>query len=259
MRKSILLAVLLALGATGVAFAATVHNNYVISSSTKVKPVKSGTKKKPKPAGATINYTVSTTPSGERPNVVETIALRVQGASEDTTKFPACSTSRLLDPSEGPTTCPSGSLAGTGFFIAEIGPTNNQSSVLLTCRADVSVYNGGNHDLSFYLYKGTESNACPLPQNYAIDAPLTKSKKGLTSTLTLPSQVRHPFGYDASATQSNLTLSIVKKKIKKGKKKVTIGLFNTVLCPKNHKRQVALTFTLENGTSQTATREVACK
>src|SRR5436305_15248705 len=125
MRKVMLLAALATLSVTGVAYGAvTVTNKYVLKG--KITPVKSGTKKHPRPFGAKISYTVSTSPKGYRPNVVEKYTLNVQGAKENTNVFPGCSTSRLLDPTQGPNTCPPGSKAGTGFFIATIGPSNTQ-------------------------------------------------------------------------------------------------------------------------------------
>src|SRR2546423_1045059 len=92
-------------------------------------------------------------------------------------KFPACGTARLNDPTQGANTCPKGSQIGTGHFIAAVGPSTN-SSISGTCRADVTVYNGGNHDLSYYVFKGPEKNACAVPNGHeAFDATLKKTAK----------------------------------------------------------------------------------
>jgi hypothetical protein len=263
MRKVMLLAALAALTVTGVAYAATtVSNKYVIKG--KVTPVKSGTKKHPRPVGAQISYTVTTSPTGYRPNPVEKFKVVVQGAQEHTNVFPACSTSRLLDPTQGPNTCPTGSKVGTGFFISKIGPSSNQHKVLLTCRAELSAYNGGNHSLVFYIYKGTQVSGqpqpCPLPTSYAIHVALKRKGRNLVATYSAPAALLHPAsGQDAAVSSSSLSLPVQKKKITKHGKKVKVGLFETTLCPLNGQRQIALTFTQENGKSRTATRVVACK
>jgi hypothetical protein len=265
MRKVMLLAALAALSVTGVAYGAvTVTNKYVLKG--KITPVKSGTKKHPRPFGAKISYTVSTSPTGYRPNVVEKYALNVQGAKENTNVFPGCSTSRLLDPAQGPNTCPPGSKAGTGFFIAKIGPSNNQKQVSLTCRAELTLYNGSNHSLTFYVYKGKpisgQPQPCPLasPQGYAIHVTLKRKGRNLVAKYTVPAALLHPAsGLDAAVTSSALNVPVQKQTITKKGKKVKVGLFETTFCPKNHQRQIAVTFTQGNGKSRTATRLVACK
>ena len=262
MRKVMLLAALAAMGVTGVAYAATtVTNQYVLKG--KITPVKSGTKKHPKAIASQISYTVSTSPTGYRPNVTQKFKLSVQGEQEHTNAFPTCSSSRLLDKTQGPNTCSKGSKIGTGFFIAEIGQSSNQKQVLLTCRTEVSLYNAGGHDLVFYIYKGSkvsgQPSPCPLPNSYAINIALKRQGKNLVASYTVPQALLHPPtapGTDASLVSASLNIPVHKKKLKSGRK---IGLFESFFCPKNGKRHVALTFTQENGQSRTATRNVACK
>lgn len=272
MRKGVLLGLIGAFTIASAAYGAvTVTNKYVVHA--RLTPVKSGTKANPVPIAGHFDYEVSTSPSGYRPNIVKTLAVRIQGASENTNLFPACGSSRLTDPSEGPSTCPAKSKVATGYFIAEVTKQGDQSPpFILTCRVELTIYNGGNHTLTYWVYKGaspspTGQPECPLPSNEAIVAAETTTPKGLVTTVTFPPDVLHPtvagVTYDAAVIKAVANFSTVTKQIKKGpkghKKTVTIGLFDSIACPANHKRQVADTFTQENGGSRTTTRLVACK
>jgi hypothetical protein len=262
MRRAVFLGLIAAFSVAGAAYgAATVTNVYTWHA--RIRPVKSGTKAHPIPAGGHFAFTVTTTPSGQRPNIVKTISIRFQGIRENTNRFAACGTARLMNPGEGPTTCPTKSKIATGYFIAEISKQGDQSpsGIVLTCRVELTIYNGGDHTLTYWVYKGTPPSGqteCPLPRNEAFVAALTKTAKGLVNTFTLPEDLRHPVvagtTYDAAVVKGVANVSIVKKR-KHGK---TIGLFPSTFCPANHKRQIAITFTQENGGSRTATRLTAC-
>lgn len=260
MRKAVLLALLVALGATGAAYAASnVTNQYVIKPFT-VGPKKSGTKTHPVSIGTTVAYTASTLPKGDRPNVIKSETVTIQGVRANSSKFPTCSSSRLVDPAEGPGTCPKASRVGTGYFKAEIGPSSSQGpSGEVNCRVDLSVYNAGNNRETYYLYlKPGQAGECPdtgtLP--VTMTAKLSETKSGnLVQTFTLPNSVRHPIaGFDSAPTFATLTTKNQTTKVK-GKK---VGALESISCPPNHSRQIAIKFTLENGSSRTATRNTAC-
>jgi hypothetical protein len=260
MRRVLLIATLAALGLAGTAYAATVVTNvYVVT--VKGTPLKSGTKAHPKPSGLTLAYTVSTIPKGTRPNEVATLVSTIAGVQAHTNAFPTCSTSRLNNKSQGPSTCPKGSLVGTGYFIAEIGPASNQKIVALTCRVELSVYNGGGNSLSYYVYENPANKSeCPpsagIPLAFA--AHLKEAGAALVQTIKIPVTVLHPGNnksLDAAVIKSSVTIPVKSKKVK-GK---TVGFGETILCPPNHKRHVSVKFVLENGKSQTATANVACK
>jgi hypothetical protein len=259
LRRIPLLVAVFAFGLAGAAYAATaIQNVYVLSPKTKVTPVKSGTKQHPVPIGSTFEFTTKTIPAGNRPNLVKTIQFTLQGIQAHTNDFKACSTSRLNDTAEGPSTCPKGSLVGTGHFIAEIGPTGNQSMNLLTCRAELSVYNGGNNTLSFYVYetKGA-AGECPSTTPIAFSGTINQTKSGLVETLQIPAAVRHPIpNTDVAAIDTVVTVPAKQTTVNKKK----VGLFESISCPANHQRQVAAKFTLEDGRSSSpVTRLVRCK
>jgi hypothetical protein len=256
MRKIPLVATLVALGLAGTAYAATVVTQVYVVSAKLTK--KSGTKAHPKPLAASIGYTVKPTPPGDRPNVVKTVVTTIAGVRVHPNAFPTCSTSKLN--SGGPSTCPKGSQVGTGFLIAEVGLASDPSSKLLTCRVDLTVYNGGGNSLSYYVYSNpSHANECQSSQVKPIAFAVKAQLKGTTlvQTVNVPFSVRHPgnnSSLDAATIQVSVTIPAKTRKLK-GK---TVGLTESVACPANHKRHVSLKFTSESGKSQTATANAAC-
>jgi hypothetical protein len=261
MRKISLLALLIALSLAGTAYAATVVTNvYVINA--KGTPLKSGTKAHPRPGGLTLGYTVTTNPAGQRPNVVKSLVISIAGVRVRTNAFPTCSTSRLNNTSQGPSTCPKGSLVGTGYLIAEIGLASSQSGQQLTCRVEASVYNGGGNSLSYYIYENPNQKGsvaeCPSSPPVAFPARLRERGTTLVQTVNVPLSVRHPGNnttFDASTIQSSITFPVKARKIKRK----TVGFGETIRCPANHKRHISIKFTLENGKAQRATANLPCK
>jgi hypothetical protein len=270
MRRAVILGLIGAFAIAGAAYGATtVTNVYTVHG--RVIPVKSGVKTHPKPAGGHISFTVSTNPSGDRPNIIKTIVLRVQGLIENTKRLPACRIARLTNPAEGPASCPKHSLAGKGHLIADISKQGDQtpSGHVTTCRVELYIYNGGNHDLSYYVFaKAVQppKNECPSSgpaafKPVAFVATLTATSKGLVESATFPQALLHPTiagtTYDAALIKSSVTI------IQQSKRVATIphfiGLFATNFCPANGKRQVALTFRQENGSSKTVTKLVKCE
>ncbi len=256
MRKIPLIATLVALGLAGTAYAATVVTQVYVVTAKVTK--KSGTKAHPKPFGASIGYTVKPTPSSDRPNVVKTVVTTIAGVRVHPNAFPTCSTSKLN--SGGPSTCPKGSQVGTGFLIAEVGLASDPSSKVLTCRVDLTVYNGGGNSLSYYVYANSaNSNECPSSQVKPTAFAVKATEKGTTlvQTINVPFSVRHPGNsttLDAATLQASVSIPAKSRKVK-GK---TVNLVESIACPLNHKRHISLKFTTENGKSQTATANAAC-
>lgn len=267
MRKILLLAALGVFALTGVAYA-VVTNVYVVHAS--ITPVKSGTLKQPKSIATKLSWTVSTAPPGSRPDVVRGYKFSFEGIRENTIFFPGCGTSKLSGPKAGPRSCPRGSQIGTGFLIVEIGPTGqNNSSYNARCRAELTMFNGGNHNLTLFVYKGKQKfrqpPPCPIPGNHdAINITLVHAKQGLSETFSVPLSLLHPApGFDAAVIQAMVKIrkrTLVLKKARRGRKAHTvIGLFETVYCPPNHQRQVVAVFTGEDGIGRTRTTLVRCK
>lgn len=277
MRKALLLGVIAALSIAGAAYgASSVTNIYTVH--TKLRPKRSGTKANPMPIRGHFEFEVATNPPGQRPNIVKTLTLRIQGARENTGQFPACGTARLMSPSEGPSTCPRKSLFATGYLIAQISNQGDQSpsGTVLTCRVELSIYNGGNHTVTYYVYTNSSAppsqGECPSPpaKPEAFVAALTLTSKGLVLTATLPQDLRHPSvtgstgttTFDAALIKGVANVFTVTRIVRRGpaghKRNVTIGLFTSTFCPANRQRQIAYTFTQEDGGSRTATQLVRC-
>jgi hypothetical protein len=257
MRKLLLLTALGTLGVAGVALAA-VTNQYVLTAN--VTPTKSGTSKAPAPIGTSLGWQVSTIPAGQRPSVVRGYKISIFGVTEATTSFPGCSTSRLLSTKkgQGPSSCPGGSQAGNGFAILSVGRSSDTSaSYSSRCRIDYSIFNGGHHNVVLYFFTRSvrgQPAACPLQRPEVVNVDLIGGKS-LVFSFSLPQDLRHPSsGVDSSVVSQTVNLPRNTTKIKSK----TIGLFSSVACPTNHQRQIAVTFTDEQGVGRTSNRLVRC-
>ncbi len=268
MRRILLIATLVALGVAGTAYAATVITDVYVVKAT-ITPKKSGTKAHPRPASETIAYSVKTTPAGDRPNTVQKVVVKIAGVQTHTNDFPTCSTSKLN--STGPSSCPKNSLVGSGFFIVEGGLASSPSSNIVTCRVELSIYNGGGNSLSYYIYPDpSRSNECTAAEGATPTAFAVGMKEvgtTLVTTVNVPYSVRHPGGQstaDSAVIQTSETIPVKTTRLKGKKvhgkfvpgKKVAFG--ETIGCAPNHKRHVSITFTTESGKSETATANSPC-
>lgn len=251
MRKLPPVIVVAALSLAGIAYAAaTVTNIYTISA--RITPVKSGTKSKPNPISQSYTWSVSTAAPGQRPAVVRGFQYAVSGIVENTDFFPACSSSTLE--TKGPGGCRSGSKLGTGLFGADLAPSGDFSDTYaIPCRLNLDIFNGGSHNILLYFSKPA-SGGCPLPRPLSVVVQY-RSGNNLIGSYSLPSALLHPTTRTDLA-MTHQTFSIANKSVvRKGKK---IGLFATNACPPNHQRQIAVTFTREDGIGRIATEHVAC-
>jgi hypothetical protein len=257
MRKALLLAVAAALAVAGLAYAAS-NNAYTVTAS--IKPTKSGTKKHPRTVSQNFTYNIKSLTPGAIPANVKTYRTVVQGIHENTNKFPACGTSRLNSATQGPSTCPRGSKVGSGFARVldslTSQPQRTDASGIEPCRLNITIYNGGNHTLSFYFTKGTCTN---LPHSIAIAGTLKSFRGGYRDVYTIPNFLRSPkAGHRFTIVRLHTAIGVHNRTVRVHGKKKTFGLFYSYLCPPNHFRQVRVTFKAVDGSSQTATRNVAC-
>lgn len=265
MRKALLLAGIATLVLAGVTYAATtVTPKYILNG--KVTPIRSGTAAHPVSISSQLGWTVTTSPPGQRPPVVQGYRFYITGVRANTNDFPACSSSTLN--STGPTTCRKGSLIGSGNLQVAFGPSATTTTAA-TCQADFDVFDGGGHTLLFYVFKGTEANACPLPPpgTFVVVVRLSKAHRGrdLVVDYSAPAALRHPGpGLDAAIVKATLSIrgkqTTVKKRVGSKTVKQRVGLLETTYCPSNHQRTVTGTFTPENAATQgrTATKHFAC-
>ena len=268
MRRTLLLTCVGLLGAAGLAYAAAdVTNEYVISAG--VKPLKSGSTAHPRTVSRLLQWDVSTAPPGRRPANVRGYQIASVGLQQHTTQFPGCGTSRLT--TRGPAGCRKGSLIGIGYAIIEYGPTGqNNSAYNTTCRAEEDLFNGGNNNESLYIYEGSQRRGqpgpCPILGRHAvININLSQDNARMIETFSEPLSLLHPSpGFDASIIHEALAIPSYSETItiRHGGQVVSrhhVGLFESFFCPPNHQRQVAITFTREDGVSRTRTALVACK
>ncbi len=230
----------------------------------KVTPGKSGTPAHAVPIGSQLGFDVTTTPPGQRPPVVQGYRFYFQGVRANLKYFPVCPTSTLN--SQGPSGCSKGSQIGTGSFTADVGPTVS-TAISGTCVADMFIYNGGGNTAMFYVFKGTETNACPLTSPVTVVVRLSKAHHGrdLVEDFSVPASIRHPApGLDAAVINATTTVNkvVITKTTKVHGRKLRrrIGLFEAIYCPPNHKRNIQAMFTPEGQATggRLATTHVAC-
>ena len=266
MRRVSLLAALLVLGAAGVALADTT-NTYVLFGS--VTPVKSGSGKHGVSVAIRFGYKAGTQPAGQRPAPVVGYKISFEGVRQNTGFFPACGTSEIS--AHGPDSCPKGSEIGGGHLIAEIGPSaNTAANYQSKCRAEIRLFNGGNNNLTMYIYKGKpvvgQPGPCRVANGHAeINIDLLQSDNGVSEVFSIPKALRHPAkGITASVIYVEISTQNRRTIYTTGKgshtKHFHVGLFVTYFCPPNHQRQIAATFTAEGSqTVRTRTVLVPCK
>jgi hypothetical protein len=258
MKRASLLAVLIAVLVSGAAYAALVTNSYVVNN---VYTTKSGTKKNPRPTKAVVSWSVTSIPTGFRPNVVKKYRLQIAGVQENTNSFPVCTSSRLLSPKQGPRTCAKGSKVGSGFLVSLVGPSSNNNltptPLSSSCSLGVRIYNAGHHHLTLYIFSQANHGlgSCSLQKSLAVTVVLSHVGTGLQAIWTFPLVLRHsPAGDDDAVINGRINIPSQKRTVK-GK---TVGLLATYFCAPNHQRATSMTFTQEDGTARTATRSRFC-
>lgn len=126
------------------------------------------------------------------------------------------------------------------------------------------IYNGGGNRLSYYAYTNPAEHGsipeCPSSASPPLSFASHLKEVGTTmvETRNVPFSARHPgnnTAFDAAIVQSQVSIPVKTRKVK-GK---TVAFGDTTLCPANHRRHISIKFTLENGKSQTATANAACK
>jgi hypothetical protein len=137
--------------------------------------------------------------------------------------------------------------------------SDTSSSYSSECRIDYSIFNGGHHNLVLYFFKRSgrgQPAACPLQRPEVVNVDLIGGKS-LVFSFSLPQDLRHPSsGVDSSVVSQ--TVNLPRNTTKIGRNKVKVGLFSSVACPTNHQRQIAVTFTDEQGVGRTSNRLVTC-
>lgn len=263
MRRILLLVPLVALAMAGVAYAA-IQNLYTITA--EIHSSGGGTPAHPKPAMVRVGWSVDTSPAGERPATVSKYSISLAGIQTANHHFRGCGTSTL--DSKGPSGCPAGAWVGGGHLIIEAGPAGTNDSVYNgRCRAEVSIFNGGDHSLSLYVYQGSQRHGapapCPLPGGpVTIDVSLHNFPGGLLETFTMPPDLLHIFGTDSAVVQGVLGIPRRRKIVHRrfGHRVVVhrVGLLESTGCLPDHQRYVSMTFTREDGVSDTRRILIPC-
>lgn len=264
----VLLSALALIGAGAASAAGSVTNIYRVTAS--ISPVKSGTSADPRPVSSRLEWDVGTAQGSLRPGEVSRYLISYQGLDENTTLFPRCSASRLSAPNSSPYSCPAKSRIGSGFVIFQLGATGFPSAPYSPgCSSSLALFNAGHHHLTLFVYEGrplaNQPAECTIPgRHVAIKVTLHRSGAGLTEAFSFPEVLLHPApGLDTAVVQAVLNVPakqrVLRQRIAGQPTTRRVGLFESYFCPASHRRRVAMTFTRQDGTRQSASTFVRCR
>jgi hypothetical protein len=247
MRKLLLsLSLLVALGVTGVAWAA---NQYTVSG--KVTPT-GATKKKPKPVSIQFSFTNSD-PAGTQPSPIRSYSIRLEGTRVNTGILPVCTASRMTS-AQSDAGCSRKAMIGSGTIDSLVGTTGTPTSSSVACRLALRLYNAGKNKAALWLQGGPPS--CVTSISQAIDARFVKTGDNTSLEFSVPDSLRHQLGLDIAVTNVTSTIKrITKTKRVKGKKR-KVGYFESIGC-RDRKRDITVTFTDESGTATPARKALS--
>ncbi|WCB95111.1 hypothetical protein DSM104299_03853 [Baekduia alba] len=227
------------------AYAQTAGNQYSVSGGTKTR---GGTVAKPKAADLNFKFTLSD-PAGNVPQVVKTYAIKVEGGKVNTSLIPGCKAS-AMDNAGTDDKCPKGSKVGSGKLTALIGKSGTAKADALSCSLPFGLYNSGGGKAALWIE--AKPPACAVPVAQAVPATWTKSGTTAGLTFTVPDLLRHQVGLDLPVIDASADIGKIVKK-RKGK---SVGFLESTGC-KDGKRDFSVTFTTEDGQSQTVDKTLS--
>jgi hypothetical protein len=255
----------LAIGATAVIAALGITTSALGAGETysnagsSISPAKSGTAKAPKPAFGKTLFNI-TNPAGQRPDVIETYKIGLgEGLVENTGLFKSCLKAQIEDPNKGPKTCPAESNLGGGVAYNLAGAASDPNAKI-ECDLKLTLFAGGKGKVNLVVESNPPALPCPLTVNPTV-VPATFKKVGgiLTLTLTVPNALLHPIpGFNNALYKTVVNKFGKTKRAKIGKVTRTVGIIETVSCPKSHKRTLKTTFVTEAGLSTTSKTTSKC-
>ena len=246
-------ALLIAAVAATVAFAQGSNNRYAVQGD--VTPARSASKAKPLPVELKFSFQV-TSATGGRPAPIKTYSIGFYGGTSNGGPFPKC-TAAQINAAQSDRGCPKGSKVGSGKVINVAGSAADPSDTSIPCNLDLTIYNAGVNRAALYL--DGEPPDCVIGIHQALDARFVRAfgGKGQALQFDVPANLLHPIsGLDNAQSDITSKIDKITKKVK-GKR---VGYFQiTQKCPKSGKVPVEVTFTTEDGSSQKASDDIACK
>jgi hypothetical protein len=245
------------LAGAAVAYAATL-NKYTASVS--VTPTAAGTPAKPVSVGFTEKLGAANATSGKVAAVLVNIKTTIYGLITNASKFPTCSSAKILTPPKYDGNCPKGSEVATGAVNAEIGGPTLDPTKAISCKPGLDVWNGGGGKAWYFFTAKSPTQCGGLTTGQTAPYPGTMKRvgKNLVLNVPLPPDVSTKVANHANlyGSLSGETL-VIKKSSYKGK-----PLFASVGC-KGGKRPFSVSFTAvpaagAAGVTQTVTGSGKC-
>jgi len=242
-----------------VAYAQTQQNTYKVQGSVSPKH-KPGSKKKPVTVGVSFSYQVGEA-NGLQPSAIDQYKISLYGVrAVNGDKFAKCTPDQITSSGkpDGTTTCPSGSLVGTGtienFVYTDNDPSGKNGG--FACPKKLNIYNSGKNKGALFVY-GDPSQCGGVGALPAFPISYVKGAGGGTALeFTVPKTVLHPIAGLSVAVRS---VSSTIKKISLKKSGKTYGYYESVSC-KGKTRPITVSFHTEAGqtTNTSATPTPKC-
>jgi hypothetical protein len=247
------------LAGAAIAYAASPLNKYGASvSPTSTKP---GTPAKPVALGLTETLTAKNVDPTKNAAVLVNLKTTIYGLISNASKFPTCSSAKILTPPKYDGNCPAAAKVATGSVNALIGgPSLAPPPASFTCNPGLDVWNAGGGKVWFF-FTAHVPQCGPLTTGGTapFQGTVKRSGKNLVINVPLPPDVSTMVDGHANLYGSLIKETLVfKKSTYKGK-----PLFASIGC-KGKKRPFSVAFTAvasasSPGVTQTITGSTKCK
>jgi hypothetical protein len=240
------------LAGAAVAYAAAL-NKYTASVS--VSPTAAGSKAKPVSVGFTEKLGASNLTAGKVAAVLVNIKTTIYGLTTNASKFPTCSSAKILTPPKYDGNCPKGAEIATGSVHALLGTPTLAQSTATPCNPGLDVWNGGGGKAWYFFTAKSATQCSGLTTGQTAPYPGTVKQSGKNLVLNVPlppdvsTRVANHTGVYGSLISETL---VIKKATYKGK-----PLFASVGC-QGGKRPFSVAFTaVASATSPKVTQTVS--
>lgn len=166
-----------------VAYAATLNKYTAKVTLSSNKP---GTPAKPVTVGLTENLGAANATSGKVAAPLVEIKTTVYGLISNASKFPTCSSAKILTPPKYDGNCPKAAEVATGTVDAEIGGPTLDPTKAISCKPGLDVWNGGGGKLWYFFTAASPTQCGGLTTGQTAPYPGTVKQSGKNLVMDVP-------------------------------------------------------------------------
>ena len=151
-----------------------------------------GTPAKPKAANMSINFTISSDPPGNLPDVIQKYAISIEGGRINKAmmdKVPQCKQS-APSAAQSADQCPSASIIGKGNLAAAVGDIGAPIIPANTCKLPFNLYNISGHRLGLFI--SASQTQCLVPVKQWVIVNVKQVGRTVTTTFSVPANLQQP-------------------------------------------------------------------